>query len=500
MYRILVTDDEKMECEALNDILTHEYGQKAKLYFATNGTEALRTAVEVKADIILMDIKMPGMSGLEASKEILRILPDCKIIIYTGYTYFSYAKECVRIGASDLLVKPCAREEIIAVVNKAMTEIDHTRSEKQDSEAHRQRMRMAKGYAKREIVASIVYSNADESEIRAYLNMLDVDFTTAMACIVNFTGRDDREKDEAFRAIGELLRREERALCCYHIRGIRMYCLLFGKEDARWTDHIAGQIEALCRAQGNIWLSRSAQLTDLSDIFGAFSMLRMRKSPDQADNGAMDAKTRHQIEETMVQDLHEKRVLNAMRLLEVLMDSIALSGENITQRFFELLLLLNRSVYDYENVPSVYPLYSVLEKCTEMSSYKCVVTDYAEQIIDILTQEEEKKPEWAAQCARYIEAHYQEDVTLDEVAQVFSYSPYYFSKLFKRDFKISFIDYLTRLRIEKAKELLSEGKMNVREISDTIGFADPNYFTRVFKRETGTTPTAFQKMLKTNLC
>ncbi|HPU62655.1 MAG TPA: AraC family transcriptional regulator, partial [Mobilitalea sp.] len=94
----------------------------------------------------------------------------------------------------------------------------------------------------------------------------------------------------------------------------------------------------------------------------------------------------------------------------------------------------------------------------------------------------------------YIEENYNKDISLDEVSRKVDISPYYFSKLFKEETGVNFIDYLTNIRIEKAKKLLLYSDMNIKNICLDIGYSDPNYFSRIFKKQVGLTPTEFREM------
>ena len=96
----------------------------------------------------------------------------------------------------------------------------------------------------------------------------------------------------------------------------------------------------------------------------------------------------------------------------------------------------------------------------------------------------------------YIDANYAQDLSLEGISRQTDISPYYFSKLFKNKTGVTFIDYLTNLRIEKAKELLADPGRSMKEICSEVGYSDPNYFSRIFKKTTGMTPTEYKDGLK----
>lgn len=108
MIRLLIADDEKLEREALADMVSRRFEHEVVLELAENGRKAADTAVLWGADLILMDIEMPGMSGLDAARAVLAQRPACRVIFVTAYSLFQYAHEAVHLGACDYLLKPVA--------------------------------------------------------------------------------------------------------------------------------------------------------------------------------------------------------------------------------------------------------------------------------------------------------------------------------------------------------------------------------------------------------
>lgn len=120
MYNILVADDEELERTVLGKILKEHYGKDCEVIFACNGREAVEEAEYKKLDIALMDIEMPGINGIEASECIRRLQPDCTIIFITAYGEFSYARQAIRLGIKDYILKPYKSSEIIDSIEKSL--------------------------------------------------------------------------------------------------------------------------------------------------------------------------------------------------------------------------------------------------------------------------------------------------------------------------------------------------------------------------------------------
>lgn len=133
MINILIADDEQFERELLSQIVDSRFSREVQIRMAENGRRAVDVATLWGADIILMDIEMPGINGIEAAKQILAQRPDCKIIFVTAYSLFSYAHEAVKLGACDYILKPVEPEGVEQAVRRAMAQ----------RESHRQLEAMA---------------------------------------------------------------------------------------------------------------------------------------------------------------------------------------------------------------------------------------------------------------------------------------------------------------------------------------------------------------------
>ena len=124
MFRIVVADDEKAEREMLSQYLKQSFGVQVDLRVVENGRQAATMAIIAEADIVLLDIEMPGISGLEAAKLILEQKKDVKIIFITAFPLFSYAQEALKLGASDYILKPVDKNDLIRAVKVAMDQVE----------------------------------------------------------------------------------------------------------------------------------------------------------------------------------------------------------------------------------------------------------------------------------------------------------------------------------------------------------------------------------------
>ena len=124
MIRLLIADDETLERETLADIVERRFEHEVTIQTAENGRRAADTAVLWGADLILMDIEMPGINGLDAARAVLKQRPECKVIFVTAYSLFQYAHEAMHLGACDYLLKPVDPDEVEASIRKAIRQIE----------------------------------------------------------------------------------------------------------------------------------------------------------------------------------------------------------------------------------------------------------------------------------------------------------------------------------------------------------------------------------------
>ena len=124
MIKLLIADDEHIERALLSDIIKKSFGTEADVRLAESGRQAVDLAALWGTELILMDIEMPGLNGLEAARQILHQMPDCKIIFVTAYSLFSYAHEAVKLGACDYILKPVNPEEVEKAVRRALEQLE----------------------------------------------------------------------------------------------------------------------------------------------------------------------------------------------------------------------------------------------------------------------------------------------------------------------------------------------------------------------------------------
>lgn len=518
MYRILLVDDEEIERLALKKTITESViGTKVELKEANNGRIALMKLAEFRPNIVFLDIKMPGIDGIEAAEEMKKMDKSVKIIIVTAYESFKYAKQAVKLGVDDYLLKPTAKEEIIEVLTKVVGEIELERRKRDDRIELRDNYRRALSIIQsREITSLIVgnegvigWSGDGEDwlpiyEIPSYVMVLEfgngqtennqrhnirnfIENQLIMILTKSFVGEIHMNQLPILVQISEEEKDQESMMSL----AIKNGKVLIEKMQ-RHFPHIDLRI-GIGTGYSNIEdfvQSYHEALFALAKTTRPFTCTYYNHLLSEGESVDCLYDLEKKLLENIMIGKTDESILAFKQYFEKLIVSSNRSLEKIKEKMNELFILLNRQVYEkkievafhqeYMKASSIYQLQELVSDQIR-STTKSFQSVYFSDSKDLISFAKE-----------YIQQHYEKSITLEDVAEVVQFSPHYFSKLFKERCGIAFIDYLTKIRVEKAKELMQAREKSLKEICYQVGYRDPNYFSRVFKRTTGLSPTEYR--------
>lgn len=175
MYRILIADDEGIVRDSLQFIIEKNFGDECQTAIARNGRQAIETAESFRPDIVLLDIQMPGLNGLKAMEEIRSQNPKVKALILTAYDNFDYAKEALRLGAVDYLMKPINKKVIVERLTGIMHEIDQERQKRRDDLQAKEKMEAVIPIIENGFVISLIIQNEYEDRGEQYRSLLNLE-------------------------------------------------------------------------------------------------------------------------------------------------------------------------------------------------------------------------------------------------------------------------------------------------------------------------------------
>lgn len=434
MYTLLIADDERIEREALRFIITRATTSIDRIIEAVNGTEAIAIAEREQPDIVFLDIKMPGTNGIDAARAIKARLPGAQIVFLTAFDYFDYAHEAIRIGVSDFIVKPASDERVMEVVARASAELDARRArEEQHPHDDRRRHQMIE-LLERELISDLIRGELDREQLGLYLSVFDIATLEGYpACVMlDFESYPMAVESDDQRAV--LKRRTLAALrTALRASGIPV----FG------SDHYPTLKLLLCcgeRARGDL----QERIESAAGVVWRTLSIRI-----QVGVGTHAAEA--------------SRFADGFARAADALHSGAPTGAV--------------SCYQANNATPVSPLAP-----NDVSGVESRGGDLAREAV--------------SRVQLHIQTHFDEELSLEQAAGMVRLSPFYFSKVFKQHAGTNFVDYVNRIRIDRAAELLREGRFSIKEISARVGYTDANYFARMFKRRMGETPSSYRHRIR----
>jgi len=450
MYRLLIADDEALEREGLEWIVRRAMPDTFQMIFAENGRRALELADEHRPHIIFMDIHMPGIQGLEALRRIRDRMPDVKLVLVTAYDYFAYAQEAIAIGVKEYIVKPASREQITALLQRLVQELDHEKQSRNERLQLIDRLSELEPLMENELALMFMVDQIIGAEAEQLAEWIRFPLDDGFAVVAAWAELPAEPKER--RTLFEEVRAFAKSLGACLVSSIidRHMALFFsmpkegaasppsantiGRRLAQWTAERLNQPASIgvgVQHSGIEGLRRSyVEAVFASSCCSSGGGLCLFAELQRSSPGA---------------------------------DPVAAAGSVDGSA--------GQTAAEADEATKAYVL-SALRRSREMREH---------QTISALDR-----------ARAYIESHFTEDLSLEEVADHVHLNSFYLSKVFKQYVGETFIDFLTSLRIKRAKQLIEEDTLSLKEICYEAGYKDPNYFSRVFKKVTGVTPSDYR--------
>ncbi len=505
MVRVMLVDDEAIEREGIRMILERNRCNAEIVAEAKNGKEAVEFATIHHPDIIFMDIKMPEFDGLVAIEKILPRLPETKCVMVSAFDTFQYAKRAMKFGIKEYLLKPSKVSEVLEAYDRMVAEL----SEKNDVN---KRLEQASSLVEMEFILTLMMDHVHEFSTEDWTKWLDVENTKGFVAVFSFQSeshRPDREqKSNWYRTLKDGLSRLPYLTFAGPLTGYQVPVLV--KYDKLTLDQFARDVIQdiqrdlrdcqLCVGVGTV-------IADLQDFSRSYQEALYALEQVQSHPAA-----KYQVFNKQLAEKRNERIYfeEEKELLEAIKKGDSQQGTYVFDRYFQSVQqdanyqvqIIQKTIENFFIVLTRMTKELGLDRNIQMSFDQFeTATQIKEAAKAHLQRVIMQIREWRStgvrglllQAKDYIEAHYQRNITLEEIAEEVGLSSYYLSKLFKEHFQITFVEYVTHTRLTKAKDLLLDDRISLKEIALTIGYKDPNYFSRVFKKETGLSPSEYRK-------
>ncbi|WP_027628432.1 response regulator [Ruminiclostridium cellobioparum] len=537
MYKVLIIDDESIIRKGIKNIINWKQLDCEVCADASDGIEGIELIKKYLPEIIITDIRMPGMDGLSMIKQVKGIVPYSKIIILTGYRDFDYVQEAIKFGAFDFLLKPSKIEELTAVLTRAVNEINDQKIRHLEIDRFKVLFEQSIPILREKLLYDIIYGlNTNEYEITEKMKLFNI-------CIKNFVlvvmENDYDEKsnssqyDKHLYQFGIVNSFEEIFAEKYEVLSIMLNSSRVGFIIQK-PDRIPLDIEEVSEkcsylqevinngfgftvtiAVSSVGVSAMELPDKLKECLGSLEYKSYMGTNSIIQYSDLNSFFRYEDYSTL--DMYQKQLLESIKsgnegLVKVTTQNIAryvtttkININYMKNFYYTTLSSINNirisvSAIEvdkrHEEGRDIASLLNLIEKSESAEELNSLLEDVAVRIADKVNNFNNKSIKLILRKAiDYIQEHYSEQVTLNEVAENIYVSTFYISRMFKKELGKSFVDYLNDVRIEKSKELLKDVKYKTYEVAEIVGISDPHYFSRIFKKYSGMTPSEYRESL-----
>ena len=480
MYTLLLVDDEEEVIEVIARKVKWEELGFSVIGHANNGYKALEMLEEVQPDVVMTDIKMPYMDGLKLCGHIKERYPATKILLFTGFDDFEYAKEAVHLEIEEYILKPLNLAEITKVFENLRQKLDQERNEKRNADLLRKYYDESLPLLQANFYSTLIEGRIPEEELYRYMTDYQIRFDGALyCCIVVHTsasqvpaGMDIRLLTISVdRQAGEELQKRWRAKRFTYLGETVMITQLKSEDE---ISELTDECDRFCKY--------------IDHVMGAKVTVGIGQVCDHVSELAKSYQTAKEAASYRVL-YGSNKAINLHEIVpqrKIMMDTNDGSG---LLNIFKMICLGNESdiekaVGNYmKQISNFEP--NFLEKWL-LKTARMLHSDMADARYH-------SKKSLIDQAKEYVQQNYQkEELGLDDICRQLGVSNSYFSSMFKKETGKSFVGYLTDYRMEKAARMLVETGEKSYMIAKSVGYSDPNYFSYVFKRSYGVSPSKYR--------
>jgi two-component system, response regulator YesN len=496
---------------------------------AINGEDGLMLITSCKPDIIVTDIRMPKLDGLELTRRVKELLPRSKVILMTGFSDFEYARQAVQLGAFDFITKPFSLAHIEEIVVKAKKEIEAIRNQEDHIAELEQRVQESMPFLRQELFTLLLHHKVDEQEAEQRWEYVkpDLESRHLLVMILEIDGFDDKHRDSPMNEL-ELARFAlknitEETIALY-TKGMvfrdsanRLVAVL----NTPLSASAAAIAEACCQhvrlyTSITVSIGIGRPVTYIHELYSSYDQALHALSyhfytggnavisyEDIANTEISLPRSIRTAEQEMVYALQSGNVDQALLTLDHILNEFTDRSplpkpEYFISLYYELAYMMLRAIQDKVPMNELSDLNMIVRE-GRVSSERSL-TDMKKILHSIVTlgcerienQNRSAAAKIIQEAILYVKSNLDQDLSISTCAKEVHLSPSYFAGLFKKVTGMAFSQFVTQERMEMAKRLLLEDRQ-IQEIAESLGYVERRYFTDVFKKYTQMTPSEFKQ-------
>lgn len=530
MIRILIAESEEIAGSSLKNIIQEYFGSMCELAVVKSGPAAVEQSMAFRPDIAIVDTQLPGLTWIQTIRELRSRHPSTLFIITTPYSRYSYTNEAAVLDIREILTKPVSRKEVVEVCTRAFRQVELQRMSQSDLLFMRGKIEHAIPFLEDAFINGLIRKEKRNAS-SGYLKLLGIRQERGSMVTLEF-----REKGKGSASARSLAASEKmdnsygefRKIVLYHLSCLMSFVMgnrviLYVPSDMQtslygYKEEITAKMRKLVqRLEKEFDLQFRAGIGDTYETEQGFlsykESLQCLRQKNKKVAHIKDFRTEE-----------EKESFPKEQFNNCLQTAMKSDHDSAAAAFEELWMRMTEAEYEKEEIDKVMlELMCVTEhraaetglirweRLRDSASMACFQSPesshrmrewYSEQWLnlcdDISAMRTHGADSVSGKAIKYIMEHFSEEISLEEVSQAVNISPFYFSRLFKQETGKNFIEFLNDTRIRKAKEYLADPMFSIKEICHRCGYSDPNYFSRIFRKYEGISPSEWRGKIGTN--
>lgn len=519
MYKVLIAEREREYVDQLRGIINREYRNCT----ITNIVGTSREVIDLLGkedsdiDIAIINVKLTGVNGLQAIKKIREKNIETRILMLSEFSYLEFAQEAIRLKVDNYIIMPANENEISEAIRLCLDEIVKMNHYKQKICSVTTEYQEAKQYIEYSYIYTVLFSKLTSREIKRYIELLGI---SLKGCVVNMEleSEDMKQinKQTVLQQIYECVHECDGGMFRFVVgpkinRRIVLYVSYFCEE----TEENNSKLKELLRTIVNDIKKKLlidvhigiGEVEEVVDIYASYqdSIRNLRDKRNVLDaTGIQDTESYYG---NLYKDL-EKKYLTSLRLkdgessnyLNYLLDCMDhFSDEVRRSKIIELLALTRHTMTDFDwetYTQDNFTEYLLTVSNIPIDELKAWAHQTFEYIQYSQVDQNRLYTKAVSDAINIIDGEYTKNITLEEMAKRVGVSSQYLSKIFKEETGQTFVEYLTTLRINRAKDIIQTSDQPIKQVGIIVGYKDPNYFSRIFRSVVGLSPSDFRDSVK----